>query len=113
MGVLTAGVVAAASVTSSAFARVLGAQPLRWIGERSYGIYLWHWPVFMVLRPGVDLDAAGLEVQALRVAITLALAELSYRFVETPIRRGLIGRAWARWKEAGGFALSVAARSRW
>ena len=105
VGVLTAGVVAAASVTSSAFARVLGAQPLRWIGERSYGIYLWHWPVFMVLRPGVDLDAAGLEVQALRVAITLVLAELSYRFVETPIRRGLIGRAWARWKEAGGFAL--------
>ncbi len=105
VGLVTAGFVAAASVTSSAFATVLGAQPLRWIGERSYGIYLWHWPVFMVLRPGIDLDADGLEVQALRLAITLALAELSYRFVETPIRHGLIGRAWARWKEAGGFSL--------
>ena len=105
VGVVTAVFVAAASVTSSSFARVLGAQPLRWVGERSYGIYLWHWPVFMVLRPGIDLDADGWSVQALRLAITLALAELSYRFVETPIRRGLIGRAWARWKEAGGFAL--------
>ncbi|MGD9956013.1 MAG: acyltransferase family protein, partial [Candidatus Nanopelagicales bacterium] len=105
VGIVTAGFVAAASVTSSGFARVLGAQPLRWIGERSYGIYLWHWPVFMVLRPGVDLDADGLEVQALRLAITLALAELSYRYVEMPIRHGLIGRAWRRWKEAGGFAL--------
>ncbi|MFC6239521.1 acyltransferase family protein, partial [Longivirga aurantiaca] len=106
VGLITAGFVAAASVTSSSFATVLGAQPLRWIGERSYGIYLWHWPVFMVLRPGIDLDAEGLEVQALRLAITLALAELSYRYVETPIRHGLIGRAWTRWKEAGGFALA-------
>ncbi len=105
VGLVTAAFVAAASVTSSAFARVLGAQPLRWIGERSYGIYLWHWPVFMVLRPGVDLDADGPGVQALRLAITLVLAELSYRYVEMPIRHGLIGRAWARWKAAGGFAL--------
>ena len=105
IGVITAVVVACAAVTASAFAGVLARQPLRWIGERSYGIYLWHWPVFMLLRPGIDLDADGLGVQALRLTLTLALAELSYRFVETPIRHGAIGRAWARWEETGGFAL--------
>jgi lysophospholipase L1-like esterase len=76
-------------------------QPLRWIGERSYGIYLWHWPIFMVLRPGIDLDADGWPVQVLRFVLTLAAAELSYRFVEMPIRRGALGRAWAAAKESG------------
>ena len=105
VGLITAVVVASAAVTASAFAGVMSRQPLRWIGERSYGIYLWHWPVFMVLRPGIDVDADGWSVQVMRLALTLALAELSYRYVETPIRHGLIGRAWARWKESGGFAL--------
>ncbi|MGD9954887.1 MAG: acyltransferase family protein [Candidatus Nanopelagicales bacterium] len=112
IGVITAVVVASAAITASAFAGLMAMQPLKWIGERSYGIYLWHWPVFMLLRPGIDLDADGLQVQFMRLAITLALAELSYRYVEMPIRHGLIGRAWKRWKEAGGFALvgrSVAA----
>jgi hypothetical protein len=76
-------------------------QPLRWIGERSYGIYLWHWPIFMVLRPGIDLDAVGWPVQVLRFVLTLAAAELSYRFVEMPIRRGALGRGWAAAKESG------------
>ena len=52
-------VVASAAVTASAFAGLMARQPLQWIGERSYGIYLWHWPVFMLLRPGIDLDATG------------------------------------------------------
>ncbi|MEI7447463.1 MAG: acyltransferase family protein, partial [Burkholderiales bacterium] len=106
IGVITAVFVASAAVTASAFAGLMSMQPLRWIGERSYGIYLWHWPVFMLLRPGIDLDADGLGVQALRLTLTLVLAELSYRFVETPIRHGAIGRAWARWKEVGGFAFA-------
>jgi hypothetical protein len=106
VGLVTAVVVAGAAATGTAFARVLAVAPMRWVGERSYGIYLWHWPVFMVLRPGVDLDADGLGVQALRLAITLAAAELSYRFVEMPVRRGALGRAWAAWKAKGGFAFA-------
>ena len=100
-GLVTAGVVAGAAVSGTAFSNVLAMQPLRWIGERSYGIYLWHWPIFMVLRPGIDLDADGWPVQVLRFALTFAAAELSYRFVEMPIRHGAIGRAWARWRETG------------
>ena len=82
--------------------RVLGSQPLRWIGERSYGIYLWHWPIFAVTRPQLDVSLAGLPLLALRLALTLAVAELSYHFVESPIRNGALGRAWQTWREAHG-----------
>jgi peptidoglycan/LPS O-acetylase OafA/YrhL len=83
-------------------AGLLGRQPLRWIGLRSYGIYLWHWPVFMITRPQLDVPIEGLPLLALRLALTLALADLSYRFVETPIRRGALGRAWRALRESQG-----------
>jgi peptidoglycan/LPS O-acetylase OafA/YrhL len=83
-------------------AGLLGRQPLRWIGLRSYGIYLWHWPVFMVTRPQLDVPIAGFPLLALQLAATLVLADLSYRFVETPIRRGALGRAWRALREARG-----------
>ena len=83
-------------------ARVLGSAPLRWIGVRSYGIYLWHWPVFMVTRPDLDVPIEGLPLLALRLSVTVLLADLSYRFVETPIRRGALGCAWRTLREAQG-----------
>lgn len=80
--------------------RILGWRPLVWIGLRSYSIYLWHWPVFMVTRPHADIALDGVPLLALRLAIAFALAELSYRFVETPFRRGALGREWGRLREA-------------
>jgi peptidoglycan/LPS O-acetylase OafA/YrhL len=75
---------------------LLGWRPVRWIGVRSYSIYLWHWPVFMLTRPELDVPVTGLPLLALRLAATIVLADLSYRFVETPIRTGALGRAWRR-----------------
>lgn len=98
----------------------LGWAPLRWIGLRSYAIYLWHWPIFVLTRDGADLRFDGWWPLTLRLTLTLFLAEVSYRFVETPIRRGALGRAWAglrtrsragRWRGAarrGAFALPAA-----
>jgi peptidoglycan/LPS O-acetylase OafA/YrhL len=83
-------------------ARLLGSAPLRWVGVRSYGIYLWHWPVFMVTRPDLDVPFDGLSLLALRLAATVILADLSYRYIETPIRRGALGRAWRTLREARG-----------
>ena len=80
--------------------RLLGWRPLRWVGERSYGIYLWHWPVFMVTRPGLDVPLDGAELLALRLAVTVLLAHLSYRYVEQPVRHGVLGRAWRRLRRA-------------
>lgn len=82
--------------------RLLSWGPLRWIGLRSYGIYLWHWPVFMVTRPQLDVRIDGLPLLALRLVVTGVLAELSYHYIETPIRSGALGRAWNAWREVHG-----------
>ncbi len=73
---------------------ILGLAPLRWIGLRSYGLYLWHWPVFMVTRPYLDVQLDGPVLLVLRLAIVGVLVELSYRYIEIPARRGAIGRLW-------------------
>jgi peptidoglycan/LPS O-acetylase OafA/YrhL len=82
--------------------RLLGSAPLRWVGVRSYGIYLWHWPVFMVTRSDLDVPIDGLSLLALRLAATVLLADLSYRYIETPIRRGALSGAWRTLREARG-----------
>jgi peptidoglycan/LPS O-acetylase OafA/YrhL len=82
--------------------RLLGWGPLRWVGLRSYGIYLWHWPIFMVTRPQLDISLDGLPLLTLRIGTTLAVAELSYRYVELPIRSGALGRAWRALRNARG-----------
>jgi peptidoglycan/LPS O-acetylase OafA/YrhL/CubicO group peptidase (beta-lactamase class C family) len=72
--------------------RLLGVAPLRWIGLRSYGIYLWHWPIFMLSRPLLATPFNEGLVQALRVAVVVILADLCYRAIEAPIRRGALSR---------------------
>lgn len=76
----------------------LGNGLMRWIGKRSYAIYLWHWPVFMLTRPQIDIPLDGPALFALRLAITLWLAEATYQAVERPLRTGALGRTWARLK---------------
>lgn len=83
------------AATSTTAARLLRTPVLGWIGQRSYGIYLWHWPVLMVTRPQLDVSLTGWRLDVMRVAITVAIAATSYRLVELPIiDRGLAG--WMR-----------------
>jgi peptidoglycan/LPS O-acetylase OafA/YrhL len=89
----SAALVAAASYRGSLFGRWLDQQPLRWIGQRSYGIYLWHWPIFMMTRPE-DLHLCANLILVLRAVLTLSAAAVSYAWVETPIRSGLLERIW-------------------
>ncbi len=73
----------------------VGWAPLRWLGVRSYGIYLWHYPIIVLTAPSMQQKASlGLEV--IQVVATLAVAALSWRFFEEPIRRGAMDRIWAR-----------------
>ncbi|CAN2217003.1 COG1835 Predicted acyltransferases [Candidatus Nanopelagicaceae bacterium] len=90
-----AGIFGCAIITSivhpaSRFAPILSSKPFVWIGERSYAIYLWHWVVFQVTRPNYDLEGSEWALYALRILIVFALADISLRLVELPVRTGLI-----------------------
>jgi peptidoglycan/LPS O-acetylase OafA/YrhL len=80
---------------ASRFAPLLQGRAILWIGERSYAIYLWHWIVFQVTRPSVDLAGASWALYALRVLIVFALADISLRWVELPFRNGYV-ESWFR-----------------
>jgi peptidoglycan/LPS O-acetylase OafA/YrhL len=117
----TLAMVAALAHPSTVLSRTLGAPPLRWIGVRSYGIYLWHYPIIVLTTP-VD-SSGGPLLGVLQVGATLAIAALSWRFVEEPIRRrgfravfsGLTAPRWSvrgvptgLWAGAGVTALVLA-----
>ncbi len=90
-----AGIFGCAIITSivhpaSRFAPILSSKIMVWVGERSYAIYLWHWVVFQVTRPSVDLEGSTWALFALRILIVIALADISLRLVELPIRTGLV-----------------------
>ena len=72
-------------------ARVLAWRPIVWIGTVSYGLYLWHWPVYVILSPG-RTGISGTALLVLRFAVTFAVAALSYYLVERPVRRGALNR---------------------
>jgi peptidoglycan/LPS O-acetylase OafA/YrhL len=78
----------------------LGARPLRWVGVRSYGIYLWQTPIIVLTSPP-GIHGESLVRSLLQVAAIFAVAALSWRFVEEPIRHGAIGRFFARRRSVG------------
>jgi peptidoglycan/LPS O-acetylase OafA/YrhL len=80
---------------ASRFSPLLSNRVFLWIGQRSYGIYLWHWVVFQVTRPGIDLTGNLLALNVARVLIVLALADISLRAIEIPIRNGVV-QNWFR-----------------
>jgi peptidoglycan/LPS O-acetylase OafA/YrhL len=75
---------------ASRFAPILQNRVLLWIGERSYAIYLWHWVVFQITRPRVDIDGEDWALITLRILVVLALADISLKLVELPIRSGKV-----------------------
>ena len=105
--------IASASHPASAIGALLGNRVFVWVGRRSYGIYLWHWPVMAMSRPEVDLNVSLWILVPAQVAITLLAAELSYRYVEMPIRtqalQDRIRRWWAKSGEGARRAAAVGA----
>jgi peptidoglycan/LPS O-acetylase OafA/YrhL len=94
LAIATAAVLAGAAVPGSAIGLVLGWRPLRWLGVRSYGIYLWHYPVIVLTSPANGTE--NLLRAAAQTAASIMIAALSWRFIEEPIRHGALGRLWAR-----------------
>ncbi len=91
LSVATALVVASVAHPAGRFGRALGIRPLRWTGVRSYGIYLWHYPV-IVLTTATVAARTDYPRAVLQVGATVVIADLSWRLIETPIRQGATGR---------------------
>jgi peptidoglycan/LPS O-acetylase OafA/YrhL len=77
---------------SSNLNKWLSFKPLRWIGIRSYGIYLWHFPVIVLTSPQWGIDEPNLVRNALQLVLIITLASLSWTFIENPIRKGALTR---------------------
>ncbi len=95
LSIATVLVVAAAAHPATRVGRALGWEPLRWLGVRSYGIYLWHEPIIVLTTPA-SAHGVNLARAAAQLAATIVVAALSWRYVEEPIRHGALGRIWAR-----------------
>ena len=87
VAVIAGALLVATANPSTATGRLFALPPLVWIGARSYAIYLWHLPVIVLLSPDHGFGVSGWWLAALQVGVTVALADLSYRYVEMPIRR--------------------------
>ncbi|QDH20996.1 acyltransferase family protein [Saccharibacillus brassicae] len=96
LSLATTILVAALAHPACRLGRVLGAKPLRWIGARSYGLYLWHYPVIVLTTPLVNTGGPNMTRILLQLLVSFVLAELSYRYVEQPVRSGNFGRWWKR-----------------
>jgi len=102
LALVVALLIAMATHPASPLGPWMGTQPWRYIGQRSYGLYLWHWPIFMLTRPTLDVPLDGIPLLVLRLGLTFAIAEVSFRFVEMPIRRGAIDRWVKAWRASTG-----------
>ena len=100
LSISAAAVVAVAAHPATRIGRFLGWGPLRWIGVRSYAIYLWHLPI-IVLTTGALARGPDLMRSAAQVAASVGLAAVSWRYLEEPIRHGALGRSWARLRSRG------------
>jgi hypothetical protein len=78
---------------------VLGNPLFLWVGVRSYGMYLYHWPIYQIIRRIAGNPLTLPQFVAAMVA-TLIVTELSYRYIETPIRRGVVGIWWGNLRRA-------------
>ena len=86
--ILTVLVIYTVSGRKTWLIRFLSNPVLKWIGDRSYSIYLWHYPIILLISKGIK---ASWWITLIEIVLSVVLAELSYRFIETPIRHGIIG----------------------
>jgi hypothetical protein len=108
MAVLAAfAIIAASGPQDTPYTKALSWKPLVWLGTLSYGLYLWHWPIYVVLDTELT-GLTGVRLLGLRLAVTLGVACASYYLVEAPIRFGRLAERRPRYLALGGAATAVA-----
>ncbi|HEY4779966.1 MAG TPA: acyltransferase family protein [Solirubrobacterales bacterium] len=96
LSIATVLVVAALAHPAGRLGPILGCKPLRWIGVRSYAIYLWHFPVIVLTTPGGIANGTEPLRELLQFAAIVGISALSWRYIEDPVRHGALGRLWKR-----------------
>ncbi len=97
LSIAAAVLIAVLAHPASLLGRILGCKPFRYLGVRSYGIYLWHFPVIVLTSPTVHSGGIDVTRAIFQVALTIGLAAFSYRFIEEPIRLGVWTQLWRGW----------------
>ena len=96
LSLLTAVLIVALVNPASIVARIFALRPFVWIGQRSYGIYLWHYPLLLLMNPRNYTGETPWYIYLVQIAVVFAVAAFSYRFIENPIRHGVLGRFFKR-----------------
>lgn len=96
LSISTAMLIAALAHPASIISKALAMRPLKWIGLRSYGIYLWHFPVIILFTPKVNTGDISFIRIVFQVILIFSLAALSYHFIEDPIRKGKLKIIWGK-----------------
>ncbi|MBM6953027.1 acyltransferase family protein [Enorma phocaeensis] len=109
--VFTVMLIMAAVQPEGMVARAFSFAPLVWLGKRSYSIYLWHYPLLLLMNPVADVNDTPWWLMIIQVLVVLAAAEFSYRFIETPFRKGALGKVIARVR-AGKVSVPALVRTR-
>jgi peptidoglycan/LPS O-acetylase OafA/YrhL len=94
ISLIAAVVIAVLAHPASRLGSIVGCKPLRWIGLRSYSLYIWHFPVIILSSPNVSTEESGILRIIIQVGVSFLLAALSYKYVEEPIRRGSLKETW-------------------
>lgn len=94
ISLIAAVVIAVLAHPASRLGAIVGCKPLRWIGLRSYSLYIWHFPVIILSSPNVSTEESGMLRIIIQVVVSFLLAALSYKYVEEPIRRGSLKETW-------------------
>lgn len=97
--ILTLMVIAACVQPQGLVARALAAEPLVWVGKRSYSIYLWHYPLLLLMNPVANINDTPWWQYILQILVVVAVAECCYRFIETPFRKGAFGHTVSEFRD--------------
>lgn len=96
LSISTAMLIAALAHPASIMGRALAMRPLKWIGLRSYGVYLWHFPVIILFTPKIDTGEISFIRTVFQLILIFGLAALSYKYIEDPIRKGKLELIWRK-----------------
>ncbi len=94
--ILSAIVIVPLTHPATMLSRILGCKPLRWLGVRSYSIYLWHFPIIILTNPTVETGGLNIGSVVLQLALIIIMADISWKYIEEPIRRGGLRKLWKR-----------------